>query len=150
MAIPERKDNGELVAGEHESTLDEIEALYGRFPERRKLLMHGLREAANNLEQAGVKRIWINGSFVTNKEEPNDIDGCWEYNDSVDLSAIDPVFLGFDARGKVKERYGLDFFVAHVIETVSGKPFPIFFQINRDGETKGIIVVNLGDKHDHK
>ena len=109
MAIPGRKDNGELVAGEHEATLDEVETVYGCSSDRRKLLMRGLREATNNLGQAGVKRIWVNGSFVTDKEEPNDIDGCWEYNDSIDLSAIDPVFLGFDARDKVKERYGLDF-----------------------------------------
>lgn len=144
MAIPALNDNGELVEGEHEATLNEVEAVYGLSSARRELLMRDLRKAADNLQQAGVKKIWIDGSFVTGKEEPNDIDGCWEYNDAIDLTVIDPVFLGRDARDKTKAKYGLDFFVAQDVEAGSDKPFPKFFQINRDGEAKGIIVVNLG------
>lgn len=109
MAIPALNDNGELVEGEHEATLNEVEAVYGLSSARRELLMRDLRKAADNLQQAGVKKIWIDGSFVTGKEEPNDIDGCWEYNDAIDLTVIDPVFLGRDARDKTKAKYGLDF-----------------------------------------
>jgi len=145
MAILE-KDNGELKAGEHPATLDEIATVYGRSNDRRKFLMRGLREAAENLEQAGVKRIWVNGSFITDKDEPNDIDGCWEYNDSMDLNALDPVFLSMNSREEVKKKYGLDFFIAQQVEGRSGKPFPKFFQVNRDGEAKGIIVVELGGR----
>ena len=65
-------------------------------------------------------------------------------NDVTDFTIIDPAFLGRDARNKVKARYGLDFFIAHRIEIESGEPFPKFFQINRDGRPKGIIVVDLG------
>jgi len=145
MAIPV-KNNGELAAGEHQAALDEIEAMYGRSNDRRKLLMQGLREAAENLEKAGVSRIWVNGSFITDKDEPNDIDGCWEYNDSMDLNALDPVFLSMNSREEVKNKYGLDFFIAQQVEGRSGKPFPKFFQVNRDGEAKGIIVVELGER----
>ena len=31
------------------------------------------------------------------------------------------------------------------IEAESGLPFPEFFQVNREGEPKGIIVIRLGD-----
>ena len=43
-----------------------------------------------------------------------------------------------------KAKYGLDFFIAQKIEIESGEPFPKFFQSNRDGKPKGIIVVDLG------
>ena len=145
MPIPRLTDTGELIAGEHQATLDEVASVYGLSSDRRKLLMRGLRAAADNLARAGVKKIWIDGSFVTDKMEPNDIDGCWEYHDSVDLTAIDPAFLGRDARDKVRQKYGLDFFIAQVTEAESGKPFPKFFQTNREGEAKGIIIVNPGD-----
>lgn len=140
MSIP-NLNNNELPEGEHLASLDEIELAYGSSTERRKELMRGLRSASLNMEAAGVKYIWVNGSFVTNKKEPNDIDGCWEYDSTVDLEVLDPVFLN---RVKVKEKYGLDFFIANVIEAESGLPFPKFFQKNREGTTKGIIKVELG------
>jgi len=143
MTIPKLQDNSELPEGEHLASLDEIEAVYGSFTGRRKELMKGLRDASTNLEAAGVRTIWINGSFVTDKKEPNDIDGCWEYTQQVDISILDPVFLG--NRGEMKRKYGLDFFIANIIEADTGLPFPKFFQKNRDGDPKGIIVVKLGE-----
>lgn len=44
----------------------------------------------------------------------------------------------------MKDKYGLDFFIANIIEMGSGLPFPQFFQVNRDGDPKGIIVVRFG------
>ena len=141
MTIPRLNDKNELPAGEHLALLNEVEMTYGSSTERRKELMSGLYNAAANLKAAGVRTIWINGSFVTNKKEPNDIDGCWEYNKAVDINILDPVFLG--SRAEMKNKYGLDFFMANYIEAGSGLPFPKFFQTNRDGELKGIIIVQL-------
>lgn len=56
---------------------------------------------------------------------------------------LDPIFLG--NRNEMKKKYGLDFFIANYIEAGSGLPFPKFFQKNRDGSAKGIIVVKLGE-----
>lgn len=142
MSIPALQKNGELPPGEHLASLDEIEAIYGVLNERRRSLMQGLRDAAENFEASGVKVLWINGSFVTDKKEPNDIDGCWEYKPEVDRKKLDPVFLG--VRNEMKNKYGLDFFIANIIEMGSSLPFPKFFQVNRDGDPKGIIVVKLG------
>jgi hypothetical protein len=143
MTIPALQENGELPPGEHQASLDEIELIYGISNDRRKLLMRGLRDAANNFELSGVKTIWIDGSFITDKEEPNDIDGCWAYQPEVNRETLDPVFLG--SRKEMKDKYGLDFFIASIIEMGSGLPFPKFFQVNRDGTKKGIIVIKLGD-----
>ena len=45
----------------------------------------------------------------------------------------------------MKKRYGLDFFISNVIEGGSGLPFSKFFQVNRGGDPKGILVIKLGD-----
>lgn len=142
MSIPKLQDNNELPPGEHLASLQEVEMVYGVSTERRVSLMSGLLAAVTNFEAAGVNTIWVNGSFVTNKKEPNDIDGCWEYNSAVDINILDPIFLG--SRNEMKKKYGLDFFIANYVEAGSGLPFPKFFQKNRDGSAKGIIVVKLG------
>ena len=143
MSIPKLRANGELPKGEHLASLDEVEVVYGSSNERRKMLMQGLRNASNNLEASGVKTIWINGSFITGKKEPNDIDGCWEYHNLIDIKILDPIFLC--SRIEMKKKYGLDFFIANIIEAVSGLPFPQFFQKNRDGDPRSIIIVKLGE-----
>ena len=142
MAIPPLQINGELPPGEHPATLSEIEVVYGSANDQRKLLMHGLREATTQFKCAGVKVLWVNGSFVTDKEIPNDIDGCWQYTPDVAIDKLDPVFL-MRSRQAMKDKYGLDFFIANIIEMGSGLPFPKFFQTNRDGESKGILVITL-------
>jgi len=142
LIIPALNDNGELPPGEYQVTLETIEDRFGSTNQKRRRLMLGLRSAAKNLTQAGVKKIWIDGSFVTAKNNPEDIDGVWETHPKIDLSVLDAVFLG--KRSAMKEKYGLDFF-PDVIEAGTGLPFPAFFRINRDGDAKGILVVQLGD-----
>jgi len=141
VSIPALQENGELPPGEHQATLGEVEVVYGSSTDCRKLLMRGLHEAADNFELSHVRALWINGSFITDKDEPNDIDGCWEYTPSVNIEELDPVFLG--PRKIMKDKYGLDFFISNIIEVGSGLPFPKFFQVNRYGDPKGIIVVKL-------
>jgi len=143
MPIPALQANGELPPGEYKASLGEVKKVYGSSTERRKLLMRGLYKAAGNFEIAGVKHIWLNGSFITNKNEPEDIDGCWEYTLDVDLKKLGSIWLG--SREEIRNKFGLDFFIANIIETESGLPFPKFFQQNRDGNPKGIIIVTLGN-----
>lgn len=149
MNIPKHSKSGELPEGEFKVSLEKIRASFGDGNPTRKKLMLGLEQACENFKNAGVKNIWINGSFITTKEQPNDIDGCWEYSDRVNLNRLDPVFL-MESRIPMKEKYGLEFFPACFIEGDTGVPFPKFFQTNRNGEAKGILIVNLGGKNDYE
>ena len=142
MAIPPLNRTGELPPGEHKTSLARVRKRFGHSSAQREELMQGLEEAAGNLKAAGVQTIWINGSFVTSKKEPNDVDGCWEYTEKVNIDRLDPVFLP-ESRLPMKEKYGVEFFPAFVIEAGSGLPFPKFFQVNRDGDAKGILVVSF-------
>lgn len=142
MSIPKLQPNGELPRGEFVTTLKRIAKRYAEKNAKRKRLMQGLKLACVSFKKAGVPRIWVNGSFVTDKAEPADIDGCWEYTKGVDLNKLDPVFL-MTSRSAMKEKFGLDFFPAYLYEVETDLPFPRFFQINREGEAKGILVVHL-------
>lgn len=51
--------------------------------QRRRRLLDGLAEVIALLGAAGCRRIWVNGSFVTAKDEPGDFDACWD-TDGVD------------------------------------------------------------------
>src|ERR1700719_5082874 len=105
MAIPPLNRTGELPPGEHKTSLARVRKRFGHSSAQREELMRGLEEAAGNLEAAGVQTIWINGSFVTSKKEPNDVDGCWEDTERVDLARLDAVFLA-ESRTPMKMKYG--------------------------------------------
>ena len=72
--IPDGDDHGYLPAGIHAASLDEIAARFGRESELRQAQMESLRWLVDLSRRAGVRRIVVNGSFVTDKLEPNDVD----------------------------------------------------------------------------
>ncbi len=72
--IPAFEGNGYLPPGIHRATLDEIEARFGRQSELRRAQIDSLRWLVDLAKRAGVERIVINGSFVTEIPEPNDVD----------------------------------------------------------------------------
>ena len=84
----------------------------------------------------------LNGSFVTAKDEPGDFDAVWDPH-QVDTIAIDPIFFDLsNHRDAQKERFGGELFPDWV-ESSSGLRFAEFFQHDRSGASKGIIVIEL-------
>jgi len=72
--IPAFNEDGYLSAGLHPATVEEILARFGQEPELRRVQMESLRWLIELARRAGVRRIIVNGSFVTDKLEPNDVD----------------------------------------------------------------------------
>jgi hypothetical protein len=72
--IPAFDDDGYLPAGIYSATLDEIAARFGHEPELRRAQMESLRWLVDLAKRVGVQRLVVNGSFVTDKWEPNDVD----------------------------------------------------------------------------
>ncbi len=103
----------------------------------------GLGSALDNLKLAGCRMAYVDGSFVTSKEYPNDFDGCWEET-GVDPLALDPVLLDFDNdRAAQRIKYYGEFLPASVVEASSGLSFLEFFQTAETGERKGIVAIDL-------
>lgn len=140
--IPPFDKRGNLPPGIHEADWDELET---RFKDARRVeLLAGLREALVALRDAGCRTAYIDGSFVTTKEDPGDFDACWEAV-GVDASLLDLVLLDLaPPRTAQKERFGGELFPASfVAEPESGMRFFDFFRHDRDGEPKGIIQIDL-------
>lgn len=143
--IPQFTAHGLLPEGVHSATLEEVLERFGGN-DRREQLLNGLVEALRLLRVAGCRRVYINGSFVTSRERPNDIDVCWDI-EGIDADALDPVFFDFDdGRAAQKARFGSEFFPAQLPEGVTGRAFLEFFQIDKQtGEPKGIVELKLDD-----
>ncbi|MGH2355372.1 MAG: DUF6932 family protein [Chloroflexota bacterium] len=143
MIPPFDSETGNLHPGIHEANWSELVERDGYTPHRLRLLA-GLKDALDALRAAGCRRAYIDGSFVTAKEEPGDGDGCWEAA-GVDPELLDPVLLDFASyRAAQKAKYMSEFFVADWAADLFGTPFIEFFQRDKDtDEPKGIIAINL-------
>ena len=148
--LPTFDAEGYLPPGIHPATWAMVSERFGRTAVRRRLLV-GLRDGARLLVATGCRRIWLAGSFVTDIEgraarPPRDIDVGWEIT-GVDLAALarldpalDPLNPDYAAQ---RRRYGAEFFA--IAEPVSIGQLD-FFQHDRGGRRKGIVVVELGDE----
>jgi hypothetical protein len=143
--IPEFTAQGNLPEGIHPATWKEFTTRLG-FNEPRRKLLRGFSEAWTLLRAAGCRRLYVGGSFASDKARPKDIDGCWD-SDGVNVDALDPIFFDFeDGRAAQKSRFGSEFFPAQLLERASGKTFLDFFQVDKEaGGPKGIIVLLLDD-----
>jgi hypothetical protein len=141
--LPVFNRDGRLPVGIHWATWPEMQSRFG-FSSRRQLLLGGLRLALGALNRAGCRKVYVDGSFVTLKREPDDYDACWDI-DEVDVEALDSVFLDF-SKGRMaqKRKYFGEFFPAQMSEDATGRAFLEFFQTDKEtGRSKGIVGLNL-------
>ncbi len=147
--IPQFTDDGLLPPGVHETDLAELEEKMGWSRKRRELL-EGLGAALGVMAASGVERAYLDGSFVTDKDRPNDVDGCYDLAEDVtadDLKRLAPIFPPSPSnRAEAKRRFGVDFFPAAATELGSGQPFLRFFQTDRQGRERGVLSVELRAK----
>jgi len=144
--IPEFSREGKLPVGIHWATWHDVDRQLG-FSERRRLLLGGLRSALRALRAAGCRKVYIDGSFVTVKEEPGDYDACWDI-EGIHVELLDAVFLDFTrGRRAQKQKYLGEFFPAQMPEGLSAKLFLEFFQTDKEtGKPKGIVGMNLQEE----
>jgi hypothetical protein len=72
--IPAFTDDGVLPSGIHPATLGEIASRFGESSEIRRVQMDSVRWMVDLALRAGAERIILNGSFVTDIIETNDVD----------------------------------------------------------------------------
>lgn len=136
--------NGAMPVGVHTATLVELNESFGWTAHRAKLV-DGFTRGFWDLAASGRKKVWLDGSFITNKEIPADFDACWDPTE-VELSTLEPVLLDVsEGRKKQKEKYGGEF-MPNIIEGGSGMFFVEFFQQDRNGNPKGILEFRIEDQ----
>jgi hypothetical protein len=88
MSVPTQFTNGVLLPGNHQATLADIRASFLVSGEGvgslswdagwRAECVNNLEVMVNQLWQVGIARIFVDGSFVEDKDHPNDIDGYFD------------------------------------------------------------------------
>lgn len=142
--IPPFRRNGTLPPGIHWATWEEVVERFGGNAHRQALLA-GLRRALDNLRQAGCREVYLGGSFVTDKAEPADFDGCWS-KVGVAPEKLDPVLLDFSQeRAAQKAKFGGELFIAQA-QANEQHLFLGFFQRDRRNQRRGIIGIRLDEE----
>ncbi|HLG18094.1 MAG TPA: hypothetical protein VJH03_26870 [Blastocatellia bacterium] len=113
--IPELED-GVLPEGIYSCTVDEVEQVFGRFSrsDRRPPLTEKLRQYIFDARLAGIaSALVIDGSYITAKQEPGDIDMVLALRPDLDLSAeLRPMEYNVQSKRMVKRLYGFDVLLA--------------------------------------
>jgi hypothetical protein len=116
MPIPNLNEQGLLPPGIYDCSLEEIGERFGTFQatDRRSRLYEKLQEYLTQVRSANLAIAFIvNGSFVTSKADPNDIDLILVLPSSHDLRAdLAPMAYNVLSRRRVSRRYGFDVLVA--------------------------------------
>ena len=132
--IPPFNADGYLPSGVHAATLREVAERFGQASELRRVETESIGWLVDSARRAGVRRLIIDGSFVTDRLEPNDVDCALLLGD--DYPA--------DRAAAEELEAGLPFID---MKRVRAEPFDVFvhhiFATDRDNVPKGMIEVLL-------
>ena len=148
MAIPDFNERGCLAHGIHDCTVDEAAARFGAFQasDRRPQLWAKFLEFVREAKACGVvEAVLIDGSFVTTKPDPNDIDLVLVVSARHDFGAdLPPATYNVVAQQRVRKRFGFDIVVARNGSENLEHAIEFFQQVKlRPGERKGILRISL-------
>jgi hypothetical protein len=143
--IPRFTETGHLPSGIHHVPWTEFDERFGHNA-RRKELLGGLKALLSHLKSVRCRALYVDGSFVTAKELPNDYDACWDV-EGVKVEKLDKVLLSFSDEGKraMQDKYCGDIRPGSCSPEERDCTYLEFFQMGRDGEPKGIIKLVLAE-----
>ncbi|MFP7176473.1 DUF6932 family protein [Priestia filamentosa] len=142
--IPQFRASGTLPPGIHTTTWEEFKNRYG-INHKRKLQLEGLEKALKEFAKAGCTKVYIDGSFVTNKKNPGDFDALYDLEE-VDDEIIDEILLDptLTGRKNQKKYYEGEFFPAYAKAAPDGTIYLDYFQKDKKThDPKGIIEIEL-------
>lgn len=148
MPIPALNEYGLLPQGVHHCTLAEIGARFGRFQrtDRRMQLFAKLCALVDEERRAGLAiALMIDGSFVSSKPDPGDIDLVIVLPEGYNFGAeLLPLQYNAISKSRLRRSYQFDVFVVeeHSLEYTERVAF--FCQNSRRAnERKGILRIQL-------
>ncbi len=146
MPIPDLDADGLLPVGIYEATIDDVRTSFGRFQrtDRRPDLFQRLEEFIVEARSTGlIAALIVNGSFVTVKDEPSDIDLVLVLRRDHDFQVELPPFqYNTLSKRRVRKRYRFDILLARE-DSGEYEEYVCFFQQvkQRPHRQKGILKV---------
>jgi hypothetical protein len=124
----------------------EVQARFGVASFKRRTLFTGLEAVVAALQLVGVDHIWLDGSFVSSKERPGDVDVVYEVP-----AGADPYTWGMLSphpaqRKRLKDLRKVDLWPLPSPQPVPGAPgrsrtILEMFEEDRNGRAKGVIAL---------
>ncbi len=141
--IPDFRDDGYLPEGLHLATEAEVTFRFGTATARRKRLALRLRRWIELARAVTARRLFVDGSFVTSKSEPNDVDAViWIPDDFIQrVSSGNPEALELESM--LLTRRPEEIFAAE--DRRDWSDWLEFFSRTRetDGRRKGVVEIEL-------
>ncbi len=143
MMIPDFRDDGYLPDGVHLATDAEVIFRFGVSSPRRRRLVLRLRRWIELSRQAGAIRLLIDGSFVTAKESPNDIDAVVLLSNDFEQRVARGLAAALELEEMLLTRCPEEIFAAE--DVGDWNDWVEFFGRTRewDGRRKGLVEVQL-------
>jgi len=141
---PEFDDNGDLPVGIHQATLAEVLQHFGTATLQRRLVGQRLERIYRLVLSTGhLAHFIVFGSFITGKENPNDVDVFMLMEDSFDMSQLTgEVHLLFSNHATAQARFGASVFWLRRLAALNGEEKVLEdWQIKRDGGKRGIVEI---------
>lgn len=134
-------ESGFLDPGIHTMTWEEFFIEFS-FSPKRKVLLEGLKKVVDILKATGCSNVYIDGSFISSRLEPNDWDACFECAPTV-IREVYKEFPLLDIKEQ-KKTYGGELYPASTEADAYRTPYLEFFQqITGTPFKKGIIRIQL-------
>ncbi len=148
MPIPASNPDGLLPIGIHDCTLDELKARFGAFQsnDQRPRLFARLQGFLAEVRAAGfVRSVLVDGSFVTSKPAPNEIDLILVVASDHDVSAdLLPSRYNVLSKNRVRKRLGFDIVAVREGTSESEDAVAFFQQVRyQPSLRKGILKLTI-------
>lgn len=140
--------DGVLPPGIHDASLDEIRTLFGQFHEtdRRPRLFEKLQKLVYQIKSLGfIRHLIVNGSFVTSKPDPEDIDLILAINPEIlQRAEWAPAEYNALSSRRLRRQYQFDVLVAPADGSAYSEYIELFSRIKGSpGGQKGLVRLQL-------
>jgi hypothetical protein len=140
--------SGFLPPGIHDMSLDEVGRSFGSFrsTDRRPSLFRKLEQFADQARTAGfVRFLIVNGSFISSKTDPGDIDLIVVIDPQIlEAGELPPFQYNVLSSRRIRKAYPFDVFVVYESSAAYAQYLSLFSRIKgQPDDSKGVVRVRL-------
>jgi hypothetical protein len=141
--IPHFRGDGYLPEGLHRATEAEVTFRFGSSSPRRRRLAVRVRRWIELSRLTHAQRFLVDGSFVTDKNDPNDVDAVVLLADDFEEQVASGLNAALELEGMVLTHHPEEIFAAE--DSADWDAWVEFFSRTReaDGRRKGLLEVEL-------
>jgi predicted nucleotidyltransferase len=144
VAFPDFNEHGDLPPTVYRSSLREAIQHFGASSPRREIVAMRLERIYEMARESGhLKRFAVFGSFVTAKEDPNDVDIFMIMDDGFDVTKVDPANAVLFEHAAAQSHLGASVFWVRSMAAMGGEQAAIEdWMLTREGRNRGILEIS--------